>query len=30
VVLAIGAGVGVLAYLICWLAIPMEPAGAMA
>jgi phage shock protein PspC (stress-responsive transcriptional regulator) len=25
VVLALGAGVGVVAYLICWFAIPLEP-----
>ncbi len=25
-VLVIGAGVGLLAYVICWIAIPMEPA----
>lgn len=28
VVLALGAGVGILAYLICWLVIPTEPATA--
>jgi phage shock protein C len=27
VVLALGAGVGILAYLICWLVIPEAPAG---
>jgi len=26
VLLALGAGAGVLAYLICWIVIPMEPA----
>lgn len=26
VALALGAGVGILAYLICWLVIPLEPA----
>ncbi len=26
VVSALGAGLGILAYLICWLAIPKEPA----
>ena len=26
VVLALGAGVGLLAYFICWFVIPMEPA----
>ena len=25
-VLVLGAGVGVLAYIICWLVIPLEPA----
>ena len=28
VVLILGAGVGLLAYLICWVVIPMEPVGA--
>lgn len=27
VVLILGAGVGLLAYLICWIVIPLEPAG---
>ena len=27
VVLALGAGLGIVAYLICWIAIPEEPAG---
>jgi len=26
VVLALGGGVGILAYLVCWLVIPQEPA----
>ncbi len=28
VVLALGAGIGILAYLVCWLAIPQEPVAA--
>ena len=28
VVLALAVGTGVVAYLICWLVIPLEPAGA--